>query len=202
MSKPETSLPMTARWDSERLLDEEELLAKLEKKPPLKKLKGYYKLTGPAWLQSAMTLGAGSAAASVIAGVSFGYKLLWVQPLAMLLGIAMLAALGNVTLTKGERPYRSFSRELAPWIAFVWALGTIIASIIWHFPQYGLVGAAAWDLGQVAGLSSDGGLLSYVFKFAAGGLILSLSIFVTWNYGSHAKGIRFYEGFLRWNGRS
>ena len=59
-----------------------------------------------------MTLGAGSAAASVMAGASFGYKLLWVQPVAMFLGVMMLAALGNVVLTTGERPYKAFGREL------------------------------------------------------------------------------------------
>ena len=63
----------------------------------------------------------------------------------------MLAALGNITLSRGERPYKSFSRELAPWVAFLWALGAIVASIIWHFPQYGLVGGAAWDLAQLVG---------------------------------------------------
>lgn len=198
MSDPESGLPMSAKWDPVRIQKEEEVLADLEAKSAWQRFKGYYRLTGPAWLQSAMTLGAGSAAASVIAGVSFGYKLLWVQPLAMLLGIAMLAALGNIVLTNGERPYKSFSRELAPWLAFVWALGSIVASIIWHFPQYGLVGAAVWDLSQLAGVSPESELLSYGIRFLAGGIILGLSILVTWNYGSHTKGIRFYEGFLRW----
>jgi Mn2+/Fe2+ NRAMP family transporter len=198
MSDPESGLPMSAKWDPVRIQKEERVLADLEAKSAWERFKGYYRLTGPAWLQSAMTLGAGSAAASVIAGVSFGYKLLWVQPLAMLLGIAMLAALGNIVLTKGERPYKSFSRELAPWLAFVWALGSIVASVIWHFPQYGLVGAAVWDLSQLAGVSPESELLSYVIRFLAGGIILGLSILVTWNYGSHTKGIRFYEGFLRW----
>lgn len=198
MSKESTGLPMAAKWDPDKIREEEAFLVDLEKRPLLQRFRGYFKLTGPAWLQSAMTLGAGSAAASVIAGVSFGYTLLWVQPIAMLLGIAMLAALGNITLTHGERPYKSFGRELGRWVAFLWALGAIVASVIWHFPQYGLVGAAAWDLGQMAGLSSGNEFLTYGFKFAVGGLILGLSILVTWNYGSHTKGIRFYEGFLRW----
>ena len=46
----------------------------------------------PGWLQGAMTLGGGSAASSLLAGALFGYQLLWVQPLAMLLGIVMLNA--------------------------------------------------------------------------------------------------------------
>ena len=38
------------------------------------------------------------ATASVVAGASFGYKLLWVQPLAMFLGVMMLAAEKGVVL--------------------------------------------------------------------------------------------------------
>ena len=90
-----------------------------------------------------MTLGAGSAAASVVAGASFGYKLLWVQPVAMFLGIMMFIALGNIVLTTKERPYRGFMRELSIILVFLWALGTVMASVIWHFPQYGLAAGAA-----------------------------------------------------------
>jgi len=189
---------MTVKWDPEKLRQENEHLLELKQKSLPTRIRGYFKLTGPAWLQSAMTLGAGSAAASVIAGASFGYQLLWVQPLAMLLGVFMLAALGNITLSRGERPYKSFSRELAPWVAFLWALGAIVASIIWHFPQYGLVGGAAWDLAQLVGAEPEAGLVQYLVKFGVGFLILGFSIMVTWHYGSHSSGIRFYEGFLRW----
>jgi len=198
MTEDQAGLPMTAKWDPEKIETEKAYLTSLANKGVFTRIRGYFKLTGPAWLQSAMTLGAGSAAASVIAGASFGYKLLWVQPVAMLLGVAMMAALGNITLSTGERPYRSFSRELAPWLAFLWALGAIVASIIWHFPQYGLVGAAAWDLAQLAGVTTESGAIPLVVKFGAGLLVLGLSIFVTWNYGSHTKGIKLYEGFLRW----
>ncbi len=198
MEEENAGLPMAVKWDPEKLRLENKHLLELEKKSFPVRIRGYFKLTGPAWLQSAMTLGAGSAAASVIAGASFGYQLLWVQPLAMLLGVFMLAALGNVTLSRGERPYKSFSRELAPWVAFLWALGAIVASVIWHFPQYGLVGGAAWDLAQLVGAEPEAGSPQYLVKFGVGFIILGFSIMVTWNYGSHSRGIRFYEGFLRW----
>lgn len=130
-----------------------ELLA-LEQMPLLPRAAGYIKRTGPGLLQSAMTLGAGSAAASVIAGASFGYKLLWVQPVAMFLGVLMLGALTNVVLTTGERPYKSFGREIGKWLVILWAVGTITASVIWHFPQYGLAASAARDMGEMAGVVS------------------------------------------------
>jgi len=80
-------LPMTARWDPEKLQREIDELQSLESRPFLSRAGGYLKRTGPGLLQSAMTLGAGSAAASVVAGASFGYTLLWVQPIAMFLGV-------------------------------------------------------------------------------------------------------------------
>ena len=136
MADPSKGLPMTAKWDPEKLQREIAELDALEAKPFFSRAGGYVKRTGPGLLQSAMTLGAGSATASVVAGASFGYKLLWIQPVAMLLGICMLAALGNVVLTTGERPYKAFGRQTAYFLVFLWALGTVMASVIWHFPQY------------------------------------------------------------------
>lgn len=202
MPEPTTAqgpgLPMARRWNPEKLRAEEAELQRLDTQPLGPRIRGYLKLTGPAWLQSAMTLGAGSAVASVVAGASFGYALLWVQPVAMLLGVVMMAALGNIVLTTGERPYQAFARELHPAVAFLWALGSIVASVIWHFPQYGLAGAAIWDLAQLAGASGDSGAAEHAVKFAGGGAILAVAIAVTWNYGSGTRGIRFYEMFLRW----
>ncbi len=202
----DAGLPMTSKWDPEKLEREIAELEEIERRPILAKAGGYLKRTGPGLLQSAMTLGAGSAVASVVAGASFGYQLLWVQPVAMFLGVFMLAALGNVVLTTGERPYRAFGREIHPVIPFLWAVATIVSSVIWHFPQYGLAAGAARDLAELGGwqvyeraadgrsvISGTGYLVSFVLGFA----ILGLNIFTTWNYGARAKGIRLYEWFLR-----
>ncbi len=66
-----TGLPMTSRWDPAQLKRDTETLLALEQQPLATRLRGYFKLTGPAWMQSAMTLGAGSAAASVVARARF-----------------------------------------------------------------------------------------------------------------------------------
>ncbi|MBN2473549.1 MAG: divalent metal cation transporter [Pirellulales bacterium] len=209
MAEQEKGLPMAGRWDPEKLQQEIAALDALKQKPFPARAGGYIKRTGPGLLQSAMTLGAGSAAASVMAGASFGYKLLWIQPVAMLLGVFMLAALGNVVLTTGERPYKAFARELHVSIAFLWALGTVMASVIWHFPQYGLAAGAARDLATMAGATVQetvtvGGEQvmqftpsGYAVSFLLGILILGVSIVTTWNYGGHSRGIKIYEWFLR-----
>ncbi|MCU0874943.1 MAG: divalent metal cation transporter [Pirellulaceae bacterium] len=195
-------LPMTARWDPDKLQREIADLQALDGLPVLQRAGAYLKRTGPGLLQSAMTLGAGSAAASVVAGASFGYTLLWVQPVAMFLGICMFAALGNVVLTTGERPYAAFGRELHKSVAFLWALGTIVASVIWHFPQYGLAAGAARDLAAMTGMvvaDADGGFTAagYLVSVGIGVAVLGLNIFTTWNYGSGARGMKMYEWFLR-----
>ncbi len=146
--------PTTPKETTDKMRAEVQQLRDLEGLPFLPRAAGYIKRTGPGLLQSAMTLGAGSAAASVIAGASFGYKLLWVQPVAMFLGVMMLGALSNVVLTTGERPYKSFGREIGKWLVILWALGTIMSSIIWHFPQYALAASAARDLGSMRGVVS------------------------------------------------
>ena len=105
VAQDDAGLPMSPKWDPEKLAAEQNALRELETLPLGKRSWGYIKRTGPGLLQSAMTLGAGSATASVLAGASFGYKLLWVQPLAMFFGVMMLGALSNVVLTRGERPY-------------------------------------------------------------------------------------------------
>lgn len=190
-------------------------LDKLNSQSFLRSAPGYVKRTGPGLLQSAMTLGAGSAAASVLAGASFGYKLLWVQPVAMFLGVMMLAALSNVVLTKGERPITSFSREMGTFgkiIVFFWIVGTIMSSVIWHFPQYGLAAAAARDLAnnlaqvevsapkaQVAETAWELGFtnVGLAISICVGIGILCINIFTTFNYGGDRKGVRIYEWFLR-----
>jgi len=207
MAEQDKGLPMAAKWDPEKLQAEVAELKALEGKPLGQKAGGYIKRTGPGLLQSAMTLGAGSAAASVMAGASFGYKLLWIQPVAMFLGICMLAALGNIVLTTGERPYKAFGRELSKTLVFLWALGTIVASVVWHFPQYTLAAGAIRDListvseAQMDQVAADGTTslttIGLTASLLTGLLILGINIFTTWNYGSHSRGIKIYEWFLR-----
>ena len=197
-----TGLPMTAKWDPGQLAREEAELTKLENQPFIPRATGYIKRTGPGLLQSAMTLGAGSATASVVAGASFGYKLLWVQPVAMFLGVMMLAALGNVVLTTGERPYKAFGKQLSTKLVFLWALGTILSSIIWHFPQYGLAAGAARDLATMAGAATYDQLGNFttagiLVGFGVGAVILAINVFTVWSYGSSTRGIKLYEWFLR-----
>ena len=70
--------------------NEKEYLSQAEASGVLSRLGAYTKLSGPGWLQSAITLGGGSLASSLFLGVLAGYSLLWLQPMAIILGIITL----------------------------------------------------------------------------------------------------------------
>ena len=78
-------------------------LAAVEGKGFFSKLGVFTRLSGPGWLQSAITLGGGSLGGSLYIGVIGGYDMLWLQPLMMILGIIMLSAIAYVTLSRVRR---------------------------------------------------------------------------------------------------
>ena len=51
----------------------------------------YLKLSGPGWLQSGITLGGGSLSSSLYLGVLVCFCFMWLQPLAMILGIQLIS---------------------------------------------------------------------------------------------------------------
>lgn len=186
-------LPMVAKWDPEALAREKAMLAELATKPFLTRLRGYLGKSGPGWLQSALTLGAGSATSSLFAGALLGYSLVWVQPLGMLAGIIMFAAISYQTLSTGVRPFEAMRRFVHPAVAWAWVLGSLAATIIWHFPQYSVGGAVMADMAQLVGWAA-----APKFTWVFGLLMLGVSIWVTWLYGSGSRGVKRYERVLKW----
>ncbi|HRZ18171.1 MAG TPA: hypothetical protein P5141_11470, partial [Candidatus Hydrogenedentes bacterium] len=59
----------------------------------------FVRLSGPGWLQSAITLGGGTLSNSLYLAVLTGFVFLWLQPVAMVFGIVMLSAISYVTLS-------------------------------------------------------------------------------------------------------
>ncbi|MBL7132960.1 MAG: divalent metal cation transporter [Phycisphaerae bacterium] len=193
----EQGLPMVSADDPERLAEEKTHLADLARKPLLVRWAGYARMTGPGWLQSAMTLGGGSAAASLTIGALFGYQLLWVQPIAMVLGVIMLSAMSYQTLSTRARPFGVMKRFVHPSVAWAWALATLVATVIWHFPQYALAAGMVDDMVKTGtGWAPTGGAHT-AFMLVVGVVILIGSTLITWNYASGWKGIRLYERALK-----
>lgn len=183
--------------DPQALAKEKARLDVLERKGCLQRWLGYSSLTGPGWLQSALTLGGGSAMASLFAGSYLQYQLLWVQPMAMLLGLVVLYAISYQTLSTSARPFPAIKKFLHPAVAWIWACGALLATIIWHFPQYALAAGMTEDMVKAATGWEPSPTGQTLFLIAVGLLVLMVSTWITWNYGKGHKGIRLYEKLLK-----
>jgi len=190
-------LPMFTASDPEALAQEKAELVALDGKSLGHRWRWYFSKTGPGFLQSAFTLGSGTAVASLYLGTHYQYRLLWVQPLAMVVGIIMLMAASHQTLSSGMRPFDAMRRFLHPSLAWAWATATLVATIVWHLPQYALAAGVSEDM--VAALTGwePSGTVRTVFLLGLGFTFLVVSTAITWNYGSGWRGIKLYERMLK-----
>jgi manganese transport protein len=184
-------LPMFTASAPKVLAKEKADLVELEGKGLLVRWKGYFSKTGPGWLQSALVLGSGSAMASLFAGAFLQYQLLWVQPLAMVLGIILFAAMSYQTLSTGVRPFDAMKHYIHPVVAWSWAIGALLATIIWHLPQYALAAGMTDDM-----IKAVTGWQTAVL-IGIGLAVLTISTAVVWTYSKGHKGIRLYERILK-----
>lgn len=102
------------------------------------KLSIYGRMSGPGWIQAAVTLGGGSLVGALYLGVIGGYEFLWLQPLAMLCGIIMLSAISYVTLSTEDRPFRTVKNKISPALAWGWLIATVIADVVFCAAQFSL----------------------------------------------------------------
>ena len=195
-------LPMFTAGDPEALAKEKAELAALDGKGLGTRMKYYFARGGPGWLQSAMTLGGGSAMASLYLGSQYGYKLLWVQPLAMVIGIVMLMAASHQTLSTGIRPFDAMKRFVHPALAWAWVIATLLSTIIWHLPQYALAAGVIDDMGRAVIKQATGSepteATSVWVLLAIAFVILLVSTAITWGYGKGGRGVRLYEKMIRY----
>ena len=170
-----------------------EQLARATEAGGWEKYKTFAKLSGPGWLQSAITLGGGSLAGALFLGVIGGYSILWVQLLAMILGVVMLCAISYITLSTGRSPFEAMRNEINPVLAWGWLIATLLANLVWALPQYSLAyGAVSQNLFPEA--FADGGDGS---KFLVSGIIFLAVTAITLCYGNEGVGIKIYEWVLK-----
>lgn len=105
-------------------------------------VKAFIQLSGPGWLQSAITLGGGSLAGALFLGILGGTSMLWLQLVAIVMGVIMLSAISYVTLSTGERPFRAINKHINPVLGWGWLIATMLANMIWCMPQFSLSFAA------------------------------------------------------------
>ena len=156
-------------------------------------LKTFVRLSGPGWLQSAITLGGGSLAGSLYLGVIGGYEFLWLQPLMMILGIVMLSGIAYVTLSTGERPFGAINRHISPVLGWAWLLAATMANLVWAMPQFSLGTAALQQnlFPEAAWLAGRQG------EWISAGVLFAIAAIVIAFYESGGWGVKVFEGILK-----
>ncbi len=152
-------------------------------------------------------------------GVLAGFGLLWLQPVAMILGIIMLSAIGYVAMSTTERPFQAINRHVNPVLGWGWALASLAANMVWALPQYSLASGVLQQnllpkyLGP--GSSLGGAVGNWFFSLFPGFLgpetdvadfggkivisagILAITLAITWAYDSGGRGVKLYELMLK-----
>ncbi|MDC0144262.1 divalent metal cation transporter [Verrucomicrobia bacterium] len=179
--------------ENDSLTQEKELLTSVENASTSEKIKTYTKLSGPGWLQGAITLGGGSLAGSLYLGVIGGTQLLWLQPLMMIFGVLMLSVIGYVSLSTGKSPFQAINQHINPVLGWGWLIAAMLANLVWAMPQFSL-GTAA--LQQNLGiLTDDPETKSQSGKYLCAAILFIIATVVVWMYDS--KGVKYFEIILK-----
>jgi len=185
---------MTEDTQDTAIQRDRQLLIDAKKKGKGATLGAYIKLSGPGWLQSAITLGGGSLASSLYLGVLGGFAMLWLQPLAMIIGIVMLSAIGYVTLSTGEKPFQAINNHVSPVLGWGWLLATLTANCVWALPQFGLAcGAFKQNLLP----SVFKGMEANVSNGIIAGSLAVFCIIIVYFYDSKGAGVKIFDILLK-----
>jgi Mn2+/Fe2+ NRAMP family transporter len=140
--------------ESPKVTQNREILVSAQQRGGLSLLGAYARLSGPGWLQSAITLGGGSLTGALFLGVLGGTTMLWLQLIAIVMGVVMLSAISYVTLSTGKRPFQAINESINPVLGCGWLLATSAANMIWCMPQFSL-SYDALDKNLTSGLGSS-----------------------------------------------
>ncbi len=179
-----------------RIEKDRQLILDAQKKGKGAVFKTYLKLSGPGWLQSGITLGGGSLSSSLYLGVLVGFSFMWLQPLAMILGIIMLSAIAYVTLSKGERPLHAINSHVNPVLGWGWLIASMMANLVWSLPQFAL-GTAALRQNILPGLLGSAVMPEIPSKMIAGAIFLAICLTFTMTYGAGGKGTKIFEILIK-----
>ncbi|WP_339727723.1 divalent metal cation transporter [uncultured Gimesia sp.] len=183
---------MTDEAANSRIEQDRQLILDAKQRGTGAKVAAYTRLSGPGWLQSAITLGGGSLAGGLYLGILSGYHLMWLQPVAMIMGVVMLSAIGYVALSTKERPFASINTHISPVLGWGWAIATLMANLIWCMPQYAL-GTAALQQNLAPEYFAD----NDTGKMMAAAVLFVVSGTVIWFYDSGGWGIKLFEAILK-----
>jgi Mn2+/Fe2+ NRAMP family transporter len=176
--------------DKDQYQRELDVIEEVKDKGPVGKFFGYAKISGPGWLQGAITLGGGSLIGALYLGTISGNGLLWVQPLAMICGIIMLSAIAYVTLSTKQRPLRLINEHLNPLLGWSWLIATIMANIVWTMPQFSL-GAAAIQQNLFGWEDKEKGLWLII------AVLFAIGLYVNYLYQAGGSGAKLFDRIIK-----
>ncbi len=175
-----------------RIESDRQLIVSAREKGRAAILKTYMKLSGPGWLQSGITVGGVTFSSSLYLGVLSGFTFLWLQPLGMILGIVMLAAISYVTLSTGQRPLQAINKHISPVLGWSWLFASMAANLVWSMPQFTL-GTAAVQQNLLPNLVGPKAMPDPWGRVLVVCFFLLLSIIVTMFYGAGKRGVKIFE---------
>lgn len=186
------SYPLAERLSPDAIAAERGRLDALAGKPAPLRFWERLKLSGPGFMDSALTLGAGTLTAAMLSGSVFGYRTLWLLWVSMGLGLFMMAAMARFTCRGRFRIIRVQNRHHG-WLvgSFLTALvGTAAVAVIFNYGQYSLGTHLIESLTPLFGFEFPRQYNWTVFMGITAFLILS--------YGRRGRrGIRLVETFMK-----
>jgi Mn2+/Fe2+ NRAMP family transporter len=179
-----------------RIEKDRQLILDAQKKGRGALFKTYVRLSGPGWLQSGITLGGGSLSSSLYLGVLVGFSFMWLQPLAMILGIIMMSAIAYVTLSAGERPLHAINTHVSPVLGWGWLIASMMANLVWSLPQFAL-GTAALRQNILPSLLGPASMAEIPSKMVAGAIFLAICLTFSLTYGAGGRGVKVFEILIK-----
>ncbi len=176
--------------ENSRLESDRQALAAIEGKGVGAKILTYTRLSGPGWLQSAITLGGGSLAGSLYVGIIGGYEMLWLQPLMMIFGVVMLSAIGYIALSTQKSPFQQLNEHVNPVLGWGWAIATLMANMVWAMPQFSLGTAALQQNLRIIPDTDTGKWIGVIILFLVG-------VAMVWAQGAGGKGVKVFELIIK-----
>lgn len=134
----ESNATSTPPPQSNHVQTDREILQEAHQKGAMATFFAFIRLSGPGWLQSAITLGGGSLAGALYLGSLGGVNMLWLQLMAIIMGVVMLSAISYVTLSTGKKPFGEINDHINPALGWGWVIATCLANMIFIMPQFSL----------------------------------------------------------------
>jgi Mn2+/Fe2+ NRAMP family transporter len=147
-------------------------------------MKNIFKNIGPGALIAAAFIGPGTVTVCTIAGVKFGFTLLWAMVLSIVATIILQEMAARLGLVSGKGLAENVKQEIRSPIARTVALVLILSAI--------LIGNAAYEAGNISGgvlglqgVFSNATLSIYAMQFNVWSLFIGIIAFVLLSFGNY-----------------